>query len=177
MAVLINFKICDNAEECDGIRVCPTGALYWNKKGKSIGIDNHKCIGCRKCEKACEVDAIRVAKTSEEYRKIKKEIDRDSRTVSDLFVDRYGAQPIRSAFRIKYGFNQEILKSHKLAAVEVFSDESIHCLLDSIPIKELFIGIDLKFKKIKAISNLIKQYKIKRLPVLLFLKTGKLPEG
>ena len=32
MSVLINFKICDNAEECDGVRVCPINALYWDKK-------------------------------------------------------------------------------------------------------------------------------------------------
>lgn len=29
MPVLINFKICDNAKDCSGIAVCPTGALSW----------------------------------------------------------------------------------------------------------------------------------------------------
>ena len=32
MSVLINFKICDNAKECGGISICPTGALKWNEE-------------------------------------------------------------------------------------------------------------------------------------------------
>ena len=32
--IQINWKICDNAEECNGIAVCPTGALYWDKEEK-----------------------------------------------------------------------------------------------------------------------------------------------
>ena len=174
MAVLINFKICDNAEECDGIRVCPTGAIFWDEKKKSIGIDNSKCISCGKCEKACEVGAIRVAKTPEEYKRIKEEIDKDPRKISDLFIDRYGAQPIEPAFRIKYGFEQEVLKSVKLVAVELYSDDSIHCLLHSIPVKELFKDIDLKYRKVRATDELIKEFKIKTLPALLFLKNWKL---
>ena len=27
MAVLVNFKICDNAKECGGIEVCQTGGF------------------------------------------------------------------------------------------------------------------------------------------------------
>ncbi|MGK3946424.1 4Fe-4S dicluster domain-containing protein, partial [Streptomyces caeruleatus] len=81
--VLINFKICDNAQECNGIAVCPTGALSWDKNKKSIKIDNEKCISCKKCEKSCMVNAIHVAKNEEEYEKIEEEIKHDSRKVSD----------------------------------------------------------------------------------------------
>ena len=88
MAVLINFKICDNAKECNGIAVCPSGALSWDEKKKTIFIDNSKCTSCGKCEKACMVNAIKVAKTKKEYDKFKKEIDGDDRTTSDLLVDR-----------------------------------------------------------------------------------------
>ena len=34
MSVLINFKICDNAEVCGGIEVCPTGALSWDEENE-----------------------------------------------------------------------------------------------------------------------------------------------
>ena len=44
MAVLINFKICDNAKECGGIDVCPTGALSWNDVDSKIEIDNDKNV-------------------------------------------------------------------------------------------------------------------------------------
>ena len=40
MSVLINFKICDNAKECGGIEVCPTGALSWDEENETIKIDN-----------------------------------------------------------------------------------------------------------------------------------------
>ena len=32
MPVIINFKVCDNAEVCNAINVCPTGAFNWNKE-------------------------------------------------------------------------------------------------------------------------------------------------
>jgi NAD-dependent dihydropyrimidine dehydrogenase PreA subunit len=39
MAVLVNFKICDNAKECGGIEVCPTGALSWDEENETIKIE------------------------------------------------------------------------------------------------------------------------------------------
>jgi NAD-dependent dihydropyrimidine dehydrogenase PreA subunit len=176
MPVLINFKICDNAKECNGIQVCPTGALSWNETKKTIIIDNTKCISCGSCEKACMVDAIRVAKTKKEYDKIKKEMDKDPRKVSDLFIDRYGAQPVHPAFLISEDkFNLEVLESTKLTVVEVFKNESIMCLLYSIPIKDLFDNFDIKYRKMEIEDDaLLDKYKIKKLPVLLFFRAGKL---
>jgi NAD-dependent dihydropyrimidine dehydrogenase PreA subunit len=176
MAVLINFKICDNAKECNGIQVCPTGALSWDDVKKTIVIDNTKCISCGSCEKACMVDAIRVAKTKKEYDKIKKEIDKDPRKVSDLFIDRYGAQPVHPAFLISQNkFNLEVLESTKLTILEVFKKDSIMCLLNSIPIKELFEKFDIKYRKMEIEDNtLLEKYKVKELPALLFFKAGKL---
>jgi len=175
MPVLINFKICDNAEECNGIDVCPTGALYWDKEKKKIGIDNSKCSNCGKCEKACMVNAISVVKSEEEYNQKKKEIEQDPRNVSDLFVDRYGAQPVISTFIIPDGkFDLEVVKSCKLTAVEFFNDDSIMCLLKSIPIKDLFKEIDVKYRRVEAKDNtLLDKYNVKELPSLLFFKDGK----
>jgi NAD-dependent dihydropyrimidine dehydrogenase PreA subunit len=177
MPVLINFKICDNSEDCSGIEVCPTGAFHWDEKNKTIAVDSSKCISCGTCEKSCPVDAIRVAKTQEEYKKIKKEIDEDPRKVSDLFIDRYGAQPIHPGFLIpQEKFNVQILRSTKLAAVELFNKKSIMCLLKSIPVKYLFEDMDIKYRKIDVESDesLLKKYGIKALPSLLFFKDGKL---
>jgi NAD-dependent dihydropyrimidine dehydrogenase PreA subunit len=176
MPVLINFKICDNAKECNGIAVCPTGALSWGEKRKTIVIDNSKCVSCRKCEPACMVHAIRVAKNEKEYKRIKKEIDDDPRKAADLYVDRYGAQPIHPAFLIHEDkFILEVLESNKLTAVELFKNESIMCLLTSIPIKDLFRDKDIKYRKLELKGNaLLKRYNIKKLPSLLFFRNGKL---
>jgi Fe-S-cluster-containing hydrogenase component 2 len=176
MSVLINFKICDNAKECNGIAICPTKAITWDEKNKKLKIDNSKCISCGKCEESCKVGAIRVARSEQEYKRIKKEIDEDPRKVSDLFVDRYGAQTIQPAFLIPKGrFDVEVLQSNKMTAVEFFNNNSIKCLLYSIPIKELFEKVDLKYRRMKTTDNsLLEKFKIKELPSLLFFNNGKL---
>jgi len=175
MSVLINFKICDNAKECNGVAVCPTGALHWDAKRKQVIIDNAKCVNCGKCEKACEVSAIHVAKSEKDYAKIEKEIKEDPRRVSDLFVDRYGAQPIHTAFLISDSkFQLEVLESAKLVAVECFNDDSIMCLLRSVPMKELLKNYSLKYRKMIISNELSAKLKIKKLPALLFFENGKL---
>jgi Fe-S-cluster-containing hydrogenase component 2 len=177
MPVLINFKICDNSKDCNGIAVCPTHTIIWDEKNKTINIDNSKCISCGKCEESCPVDAVRVAKNENEYKKIKKEIDEDTRKVSDLFVDRYGATSISPAFNITTDkFDVQILESAQPAVVEIFNNSSIKCLLYSIPIKELFKNVNVKYRKINIgdDESFLKKYKIKELPSLLFFNNGKL---
>ena len=66
MAVQVNFKICDNAKECGGVAVCPTGAFSYDEEKNTIVIDNDKCISCGLCEKECPIGAIIVTKTEEE---------------------------------------------------------------------------------------------------------------
>ncbi|MFH1240078.1 MAG: 4Fe-4S dicluster domain-containing protein [Candidatus Diapherotrites archaeon] len=175
MPVLINFKICDNSKDCSGIDVCPVSAFYWDDKNRTIAVDNSKCISCGQCETSCPVGAIRVAKTDEEYEKIKKEIEADPRKVSDLFVDKYGAEPVDPAFLISVNqFNLQILQSVQPAVVELFNDDSIECLLHSIPMKELFPKSNVKYRKMGADEKFLEKYSIKELPALLFFKDGKL---
>jgi len=177
MPVLINFKICDNAKECNGVASCPTGALFWDKNKKSVGIDNDKCISCDICENACMVHAIKVAHSDEEYTKYQKEIDDDPRKIADLYLDRYGAQPILPAFLIKESqFETAIAESGKITAIEIFENEGIMCMLRSIPIRDLFDGMDIKYHKMEIAtdSKLMKKYEIDKLPSLLFFREGKL---
>ena len=176
MSVLINFKICDNAKECNGAAVCKPGALSWDGQTKTLVIDNSKCTSCRLCERVCMVNAIKVAKTDEEYQKLAAEIEKDPRTAADLFVDRYGASPIQPAFLIPDGrFDLEVLEASKLTAVEVFNNESIQCLLKSIPVKDLFEGLDVKYRRLLVKDNdFLSKYSISKLPSLLFFNNSSL---
>lgn len=175
MSVLINFKICDNAKECGGIEVCPTGALSWNEKNEIIEIDNEKCISCGRCEKECPIGAIMVAKNDEDYNKIKKEIDEDPRTTKDLFVDRYGAVAISDFFKIELSDIKEKSEKDCLTLIEVYNPDVAECLLKSIPIKELTKNLpsDTLFYKTES-DKKIAEYKITKLPSLLVFKRGKL---
>jgi len=176
MPVLINFKICDNASECGGIAVCKTGALSWDEKKKTIKIDNNKCISCGLCEKGCEVGAIRVAKTEDEFKKIKEEIEKDPRQISDLYVDRYGAQPVLPMFLLEEkDFRQVVELYPRVSVLEVFDDESIMCLLRSIPIKDLFQNKSFKYSKLNDSKGTFKKkFNLNKLPALLFFENGKL---
>jgi NAD-dependent dihydropyrimidine dehydrogenase PreA subunit len=175
LPVLINFKICDNAEECNGIASCPTGALSWDSKKKTIKIDNSKCVSCGVCVPVCMVNAIHVAKTKNDYDKIKKEINADPRKISDLFIDRYGAQPLHKAFlTAQEKFDVEILKYHGMVAVEFFDGDSIKCLYKSIPIKDLFEGFNSRYRKVAVDESMLVRFSIKQLPALLFFNSGNL---
>lgn len=176
MAVYINFKICDNASECGGIAVCPTGALTWDEEKETINIDNEKCISCGKCEKECPIGAIRVGKTEEECKKIEKEIEEDKRTTKDLFVDRYGAAPLSEFFMIEESEINEKVNGKSLVLVECYQDSSIQCLLKSIPVKEITkeLPSDTLFYKASFEEEKENMFGIQEFPALLIYQEGKL---
>ena len=176
MAVLVNFKICDNAKECGGVAVCPTRALFYDDEKESIIIDNNKCVSCGRCESECPIGAIMVARTDEEYVKIKDEIDNDARTTKDLFVDRYGATPLSEFFILEPDDIEFKVNKNGITLVELYNDDSIQCLLKSIPIKELSKDLpkDTLFYKVEATENIIHKYNIDELPSLLIFKKENL---
>lgn len=176
MPVLINFKICDNAKECGGIAVCPTGAISYDEKKESLVIDNEKCISCGLCEKECPIGAINVAKNEEEYNKIKETIENDPRTTKDLFVDRYGAAPLSEFFMIEPKDIDKKIINNEIVIIELYNDDSIQCLLKSIPIKELVkdFSESTLFYKSECNDSVKKEYKLKELPALLVFEKGNL---
>ena len=177
MAVLVNFKICDNDKACSGMSACPQGVFSWDDE-KGLVIDNSKCISCGLCEKACMVSAIRVARNQEEYEKIQKEIDDDPRTINDLLVERFGGKPIDDAM---VGSIEEIenklSQAKRPLILEFFNDDSIMCLLKSIPMKKIADAFDgaTRYRKVEVLyDEILKKFDVKELPALLFFKNGKL---
>lgn len=172
MSVLINFKICDNVCECGGIEACPTGALFWDEENRRIGIDNSKCVSCGACVVECPVEAIKVARSDEEFEKIKKEFEDDPRKVSDLFIERYGSMPINPDFLITFkNFDKELSLHTKPLLVEFFRDNDLQCLRKSVPIKELIPGEDIVFRKVRVEDGC--EYS-KEFPCLVLFRDGKM---
>ncbi len=178
MSVVINFKICDNAKECDGIKACPVGAFKWDDEKQTIYVDNDACIDCGACESACTVNAVKVTKSKEEYDEALKSVDEDLRTRQDLFCERYGASPIQEELLYKESeINPNTFILSRPLMVELFSDDTIMCLLRSIPITELLANFDSEatYKKVEVVEgNITKEYGVTQLPALLFFKDGKL---
>ncbi len=50
------MTICNHCEEPMCVRVCPTKATFQNAQGV-VGMDMHRCIGCRNCMAACPYGA------------------------------------------------------------------------------------------------------------------------
>lgn len=152
MAISINFNICDNSPECSGIAVCDYGAIYWDETKDSIMrekgtlcVNNDKCISCGKCvgEDGCPVGAIIYAPTIAGLNDIIKEIHIDEEQVKTLFVDRYGAEPVDENICIAPQEIENIIEQKKgYTMIEEFCDDSIQCLLSSIPIQDMLQEIE-----------------------------------
>lgn len=174
MKALINFKICDNSPECGGVAICPTGAMYYDEEKESVVVDEEKCTCCGLCENECPIGAIMVPKDEEQYKDYQKQIEDDPRTIKDLFVDRYGAASLSDFFII----NPEEIESkikNGITLIEVYMEESIQCLLKSIPIKEITENItgNINYYKVEDNNLFGEKYDIKEYPSLLIFKDSK----
>ncbi len=53
----IDDKKCINCGACQ--KVCPTQAIYVDKKNKVVSLSNYDCIQCNRCNQSCKKDAIK----------------------------------------------------------------------------------------------------------------------
>jgi Fe-S-cluster-containing hydrogenase component 2 len=152
--IKFNFNICDNSPECSGRAVCPTGAIFWDEIGINafgekgvLCVEDNKCISCGQCvgDDGCPVGAIVFAHTKEELAELIKGTEIDINKVKDLFVERYGAEPIDGGICIKPDEIESKLWEG-ITVIEDFDECSIQCLLMAIP-------IDLIISRIKVLAG------------------------
>ena len=176
MSILVNFKICDNCADCSGIRVCPVGAITWSEEDKTIKIDNAKCINCGKCVNACTVSAIKMAKTEEQHRLLEREIANDPRTIADLFVERYGSMKISDVNCFDIDHLEDRINSNRPVIIEINTEDTIECLLKSVPITEIQkkFNSNATYSKFFVDPTDMEKYNLTTTPVLRFYNQGVL---
>ena len=176
MKALINPKICDNAPECSGIAVCPIKAMTFDETLNQVVVSD-ECTSCGLCEKACPVGAIMVAKSDTQYLQYQNDIENDPRTIKDLFVDRYGAAPLSEYFMIEEGNLEGKLQGNSdYTFIELYNDDSIQCLIKSIPIKDITDNLkeNILYYRLESSAEISKKYNITELPSLLIFKKDEL---
>jgi thiol-disulfide isomerase/thioredoxin len=182
MPIIINHNLCDEAPECGGIAVCPTGAFHYDYKKKKVAIDHSKCTECLKCTlpDACPVGCILYAKDKKQEDRIKKMLSEDPRTAKWLWRERYGCQPgktpPRATIITKENFNKIInKKGYKL--IDVWHYEFLDCRAYSVLFSDLLKSIkkEIKIYKLDAqkYPKLAKKLNVKKYPTLLLLKDKK----
>lgn len=172
--IIINNKICDNSPACGGIEVCPTGALFWDEQNSNIRFAEEKCIGCGVCVNMCPVKAIMLARTIDEAKKNQNDIDADPRAAADLFVDRYGAD-ITETQSMDANEALSVAKSAKgIAVLELYDEETLHCLVTSIAYSEIFAGYDVSLFRTQTTEEIEQEFELSEIPAMIIFKDGHL---
>jgi len=178
MPPIINFKICDNSEDCNAIHMCEKGVFGWDNKRKTLTLNHKKCNDCGKCVTYCPVKAIRFCTGKDDCEKVQREIDRDPRTITELFIDRYGAMPIDDAY--SFELTPERLKQRinvrRPVIVEFNRKETVACLLKSVPIADIQEQFhpDATYAKFFINTDEMNKYGVTKTPCLRFYYNNEL---
>jgi hypothetical protein len=126
----------------------------------------------------CDVKAIRYGATAEEYQKIEREIERDPRTITELFIDRYGAMPVDDAyvFELTPDRLRKRINVRRPMIIEFNRRETIACLLRSVPIADIQEQFhpDATYAKFFIKESEFEQYGVTKTPCLRFYYNNEL---
>lgn len=182
MPIIINHNLCDEADACGGIEICPTKAFYFDYKKGEVAIDHSKCNECLKCTlpDACPVGCILYARDKKEETKIKKKIKEDPRTEKWLWQERYGCQPAKTPPKATIITDKNFNKVEKQSGyklIDLWHEEYLDCRAYSVLFKDLIKGIKHEVSIYKLDSqkypSLAKIFKVKKVPTLLLYKEKK----
>jgi len=179
MKIIINHNLCDEAVECGGIEVCPTGAFYYDYKRKRVAIDESKCTLCLRCTlpDACPVGCILFARSIGDAKKIQSMIKEDPRTAKWLWRERYGCQPGKTApkaIEVTTANIDQVLTDNGYKLIDVWHPDFLDCRINSALFADLLDAAKKKLAiyKLNASTypDLAKKLKVQQFPSLLLYK-------
>lgn len=180
--IVINHNLCDEAPECGGIEVCPTGAFHYDYRRKRIAIDESKCTLCLRCTlpDTCPVGCILFARTIGDEKRIKKMIKEDPRTAKWLWQERYGCQPGQTpptAEIITAENFTSVLDTNGLKLIDAWHIDYLDCRVHSVLFSDLLKGIkmDVSIFKLDAqeFPKYAKKLKVQEYPTMILLDGDK----
>lgn len=157
---------------CNVLKVCPTGAVYWDEDAKRLQIDNTKCISCGACARACPIAAIKIYKTQAELDKFQAEIDADLHREEDLAVDRYVSGALETIPLMSGQVEKFVAENSGLVCIELNpDDEDLVCNVQAIPISEIMDLGRVTYRACEDGKNIAGKYGATA-PALVFFRDG-----
>lgn len=182
MPIIINHNLCDEAPECGGIEVCPTGAFHYDKKRRRVAIDHSKCNECLLCTMpdACPVGCILFARNKKSEKKIREMIKEDPRTAKWLWKERYGTQPGKTspmAAIINHKNLSKILKKKGYKLIDIWHNDFLDCRVNATLFTDILKNIkkEINIYKLDAqqFTDYVEVLNTKKFPSLLLYKDNK----
>jgi len=180
--IIFNYKICDRSPQCGGIEACPKNAIYYDKTLKKPIWDKSKCNFCLQCTLpgTCPVGAILFARDQKQADLINDTIDKDTRTQTWLWQERYGVEPT-----VQYPQAENItsdldlvLSQDKIVIIDVWHPDFLECRLHSPLFSELLKNLPQNYQLYKLNASKYPQYtkklNVNDFPSLLIFQNSKL---
>ena len=113
-------EACMHCTDAACVTVCPSGALYYNKEFKTVGLTREKCIGCKECVAACPFEIPRYDSATD---KVYKCDMCESRITNNLDPACVKACPTGA---LKWGLKEDILKAAAKRAKDLGGNASTY---------------------------------------------------
>ncbi|MCL5039576.1 MAG: thioredoxin [Firmicutes bacterium] len=186
MPILVDYRACDDSPACSAVRVCPKGALRFDRNKGKIVADNSKCTACSApCTQVCPAGALKYYATMEELKKAETEISSSTLTKDDLLEQRYGLRPgdPRELGPNLYhvdcdNFTSDVLRSDVPVVVDFWAEWCAPCRVLAPTFKQMAAEYEgrMKFGKLDTedCQEVPSRYGIMSIPTMLFFYNGEI---
>ena len=185
MPILIDHRLCDSSPYCGAARVCPKGAVRYDRGLGQVVVDTARCGSCLGvCTHGCPMGATRYAPTLEALERIRREIEAGP-SAEELFERKYGVKPVDPAAEgtnLKHvsdgDFERLVLRSDLPAVVDFWAAWCAPCKILAPTFKALAARYDgrVRFFKLDTEANPVTaaRYTVTSIPTVGLFHNGQM---